>query len=148
MLNTMPPNAYQPLTFPITPALPPKPKTPQNTKKLTPKLKNAELQRKLAKTKPAGFNPNQPFPNLPFVQPKDENEKPVVKTEPKIESGKKLELIGLKCKFFKCNKCNQVFTSAADREKHVSVNHIECKGSKDITSTFNHSFLQTAPNLF
>ena len=139
MLNTMPPNAYQPLTFPLAPvAPPPKPKTPQNAKKMTPKLKNAELQRKLAKTKPAGFNPNQPFPNLPFV--KDENEKPVVKSEPKIESGKKLELIGLKCKFFKCTKCNQVFTSAADREKHISINHIECTGQKDFWLDFKRNF--------
>jgi len=114
----------------------PPPKSPQiidkskaiAQKKLTPKLKNAQLQRKLAKTKPAGFNPNQPFPGLPVVQVKDENIEPVVKTEPPISSGKKLELIGLKFKFYKCQKCDKVFTSQDDRDKHLKTSHFECKG--------------------
>ena len=64
---------------------------------------------------------------------KDENERPIVKTElnpgsTNTNSGKKLELIGLKVKFYKCHKCDEVYTTASDRDRHMTTSHFECKG--------------------
>jgi len=123
LLNTIPPHHHHVAQSDIN--KPTTPKAVDKSKKLTAK----ELQRKLAKTKPAGFNPARPFPGMVI---KDENERPIVKTElnsgsTNTNSGKKLELIGLKVKFYKCHKCDEVYTTATDRDRHMTTSHFECK---------------------
>lgn len=81
--------------------------------------KTAEIHKKLLKTKP----PNSTSKLI------ETNEKtvPVIRSITKTSEGKKLNLIGLKCKFFKCNKCDETFTSIDLRNDHMENNHFDCK---------------------
>ena len=123
--------------------------------KRTPKTiqKSAEIHKKLMKTKPIGIQ-LKPINKSPSVGPigittglsktQPSQSKPqltnkiVAKTENKQKlSGKNLDLIGLKFKFFKCPKCNETFTSKELRDKHQLNNHFDCKGTHLVLT--NHS---------
>ena len=123
--------------------------------KRTPKTiqKSAEIHKKLMKTKPIGIQlkPINKSPTVgpigittgasndqpPQNHPKNTNKiqstnKIVAKTEKrekKLLSGKNLDLIGLKFKFFKCTQCDETFTSKELRDKHEHNNHFDCKGT-------------------
>lgn len=131
---------------------------PLDEPKRTPKTikKSAEIHKKLMKTKPIGIqlkpinkSPTvgpigiapglsiaKPPQNSPKITKPQPTNKIVAKTEKKIEkktekkilSGKNLDLIGLKFKFYKCKQCSETFTSKELRDKHQINNHFDCKG--------------------